>query len=257
MTHAAESTHWYTRDGTPAYEVEAASGKGLRPTTLRDARKLGLYPSVTAIIKCAAAPALETWKQNQVLMAALTLPRIDGESDEALCQRIMRDSQEQARKARDRGTEIHAAVQGHYEGKAPDEALWDFVRGTADVVAANCACNAWSAERSFAHPHGFGGKCDLSAPEWVIDFKTKEFGPSEALKTWDEHAMQLAAYREGLGVPGARCGIVYVSTTTPGLARLIEVDEGDLRRGWGMFRGLLDYWQFKTGYYPASWKEAA
>src|SRR5688572_11137517 len=112
IPRASESGHWYDRDGTPRYEVMAKNGS-MRPATLRDARKFGWYPGVTSIIKCAAAPGLETWKQNQVLMAALTLPRVEGETSESLCQRIMRDSGEQARKARDKGPEIHAAIQGH------------------------------------------------------------------------------------------------------------------------------------------------
>jgi hypothetical protein len=73
MTHAAESLHWYDRDGKPAYTVKAKDGSD-RPATLRDARKLNLVPSVTTIIRCAAAPGLELWKANQLMMAALTLP---------------------------------------------------------------------------------------------------------------------------------------------------------------------------------------
>lgn len=258
FVRASESTHWYGRNGEPCYEVPRKAG-GMRPTTLADARKMGLCPSVTTIIKCASAPALENWKQNQILLAALTLPRNPGENDESFCARIIHDSQEQARKARDRGTEIHAAVQGHYEGQAPHPDMWEFVKGTADVVGANCGEQHWKAERSFSHPIGFGGKCDLSSQDWVIDFKTKEFGKEQFadLKTWDEHAMQLAAYREGLGLFSARCGIVYVSTSTPGLARLIEIDSAELNRGWQMFRSLLSYWMAKQDYFPPAWKEAA
>ena len=47
MAHIAESTHWYDKEGNPAYEVEAKKG-GMRPTTLRDARVLDLVPSVTS-----------------------------------------------------------------------------------------------------------------------------------------------------------------------------------------------------------------
>lgn len=257
--HAAESLHWYARDGSPAYEVEGKTGR--RPTTLRDARKLGLAPSVTTIIKCASAPALELWKAKQVMLAALTLPRLPGESDESFCERVMRDSKEEARKAAERGTKIHAAIQGHFEGEAPDAETWEYVKGTIEVVRANCGAQPWIAERSFFHEIGFGGKCDLHSSDWVLDFKSKEFRSEEAptLKTWDEHAMQLAAYRQGLDSADglARCGIVYVSSTNPGLVRLIEIDEADLRRGWAMFCGLLDYWKHKTGYYPEQWKEAA
>lgn len=258
-SRASESGHWYTRSGEPMYELVGKTGK--RPTTLRDARKLGLYPSVTTIIKSASAPALETWKQNQVLMAALTLPRTPGESDVSFCERIMRDSQEQARKARDRGAAIHAAVQGHFENQQPDEEFWPHVKGVADLLAANCTPQTWIAEKSFGHGLGFGGKCDLHSNEWVIDFKTKEFAKDDELKTWDEHAMQLAAYRAGLAnidnVEAQECGIVYVSTTNPGVCRLLRIDEAELQRGWEMFCGLLSYWQAKTGYYPQSWKEAA
>lgn len=257
MTHASEGQHFYRPNGEPCYQVPAKSG-AMRPATLRDARKMGLYFGVSTVIKCASAPALEVWKQNQVLLAALTLPRLPGESDESFCKRIVTDSQEQSRKARDRGSEIHAAIQGHYEGAPPSEELWPFVKGAVDVIAANCQSGGWVAEKSFAHTLGFGGKCDVHNPYWVLDFKTKEFTAEVAptLKTWDDHAMQLTSYREGLRVPGARCGIVYVSTTTPGLARLIEIDEADLDRGWTMFRGLLQFCKAKTGYYPELWKEA-
>jgi len=258
MTHASESLHWYARDGSPAYTVKAKDGSD-RPTTLRDARKLNLCPSVTSIIKCAAAPGLEMWKQNQVLLAALTLQRRENEPEAAYLTRILQDSKEQAKKAAERGSAIHAAIQGHYEGKAPSEEFWPHVKGTAQAVKEFAGGREdWVAEKSFSHPLGFGGKVDL-LNEWdlVIDFKTKEFGPEDELKTWDEHAMQLAAYREGLCMPEAQCAIAYVSVTTPGLSRIIEIPEESLKKGWQMFTGLLAYWQAKSNYVPNFERKAA
>lgn len=257
-THASESQHWYAPDGSPAYEVRGANGM-MRPATLRDARKLGLVPSVTGIIRCAAAPGLEYWKQQQVLHAALTLPLIPGESEEDYLARIMRDSKEQARKASERGTAIHAAIQGYYEDK--DGALhlahcWAVERALRDKFS-ELPRQAWAAERSFAHPLGFGGKVDLHCSLVIADIKTKEFGRDDELKTWDEHAMQLAAYREGLGMPNARCAIVYVSVTVPGLARVIEIPQPELANGWAMFKGLLQYWKAKHSYDPAEQKVEA
>src|SRR5437773_10602003 len=104
----AESTHWYARDGSPCYQVTRANGDGMRDTTLADARKLDLVPSVSLILKCAAAPGLEAWKARQLLMAALTLPQIDSETEDEYVSRIIADSQEQARKAAQRGTDLHA-----------------------------------------------------------------------------------------------------------------------------------------------------
>lgn len=260
MAHAAESLHWYGRDGSPQYTVPAKDGSQ-RNTTLRDARKMGLVPSVTTIIKCAAAPGLQLWMQKQVMLAALTLPRMDGESEDAYLQRILSDSKEQARKAAERGTGIHAAIQGHFEGNPPAEDMWLHVKGAEDAVKSwGVTANnmGWTPERSFASSLGFGGKVDLSHMSgFVCDFKTKEFGPDDDLKTWDEHAMQLAAYRHGLGMEKARCAIVYVSVTNPGLARLIEIPEPELVKGWKCFYSLLQFWKASKGYDSAFEREMA
>jgi len=262
VTHASEAGHWYDVTGKPVYEVQAANGSP-RPTTLRDARKLNLCPSVTGIIRCAAAPGLEKWKAEQLLLAALTLPRRQDEPESDWLDRVRTDSQEQARNAAERGTAIHAAIQGYYEGKPVPDEYRPHVQGA--VKAINEWHKSWpiwggkepefagmEAEQSFAHPSGFGGKTDLfgHAPGWVLDFKSKEFGPDTKLQTWDEHAMQLSAYREGLNLPKAVGAICYVSATVPGLAKVMVIGEPELQQGWEMFRSLLFYWQAKNNYRP-------
>ncbi len=255
--HGSESGHWYDRDGNPAYTVKAKNGDD-RATTLRDARKLDLVPSVTSIIKMAAKPQLEIWKQNQVLLAALTLPKEEGENDESWCKRIIEDSKQHATQAAAKGAEIHAAIQQSYEG-IPQPDYNDFISGVENVLyewTGDFPSTEWLAEASFSHPLGFGGKCDLSAGvvnigRFVVDFKTKEFGPDDNLKTWDEHDMQLAAYRVGLGLDNARCAIIYVSVNNPGHAQLVEIPEEKLERGWQMFYHLLHYWKAVKNFDPA------
>jgi hypothetical protein len=252
MTRASEGGHWYKPDGTPVYEVPAKDGT-MRPATLRDARKLGLFPGVTTIIRCAAAPGLERWKQDQGILSALTLPRVDGESNDALLARIRSDAEEQARKARERGTEIHAAIQGHFEGKAPSEEMWPFVKGVVASVEANFGIRNWIPEKPCAYKQGYGTKADLICHDAILDFKGADFDEADAaeLKTWDEHHMQLAATQVALdGYDKADCAIVYVSRTVPGLTRVIRVEEADLERGWHMFTALLFYWQAKNKYWP-------
>jgi hypothetical protein len=254
LTHAAESLHWYDRSGRPAYTVKAKDGSD-RPATLRDARKLNLVPSVTAIIKCAAAPGLQYWMQKQVMLAALTLPKVAGETEDAYLSRILNDSKEQARKAAERGTAIHAAIQGFYQDETTTPGYEAHIEGAVHAVqqwAGEGTEGQWIAEAAFAHQMGFGGKVDLHVPgDVVVDFKTKEFDTTADLKTWDEHHMQLAAYRHGLGLEKAHCAIVYVSTTVPGLAKLIEIPEEELQRGWTCFYSLLHFWQAKSSYRSA------
>jgi len=242
--HPAESTHWYTRDGIPAYSTLAKNGT-FRSTTLRDARTSRLLPSVTTITKSASSPGLENWKLEQMLMAALTLPRISDEPTSDFMKRVRHDSREHGRMAAARGTAIHTAVEGHYRGdKAKDYQA--HVQGAKDAIAARYGLQQWIPEKSFGSEYGFGGKVDLCCEKAVIDIKSKEFDEDSLPKGFDENLMQLAAYRVGLGVPHSACANVFVSVTNPGLIHIVEWTEEDLQRGWKMFCGLLNYWYAKT-----------
>lgn len=252
IARSAESVHWYRKDGGPQYTVKAKDGSD-RPTTLRDARKMDLVPSVTTVLKIAAKPGLEAWKQEQMLLAALTLPRLDGESEKDLVARIVADSKETAKQAAERGTRIHEEVETHFAGKksprgwAVEEALFDHFKLHPD--------NPWLVERSFASDLGFGGKVDLhcTANEFakyglVADIKSKDFGPNEDVVAYDEHLMQLAAYRHGLGLPNARCANVFVAVKNPHLVKIVEWSEEDLKKGWAMFQCLLEFWKLKNNF---------
>jgi len=244
-SYAAESGHWYTLNGEPAYTTIGANGKE-RPTTLRDARKLKLVPSVTTIIRMAAAPGLERWKAEQLLMAALTLPRVKQESEPVWIKKVWDDSKMQARVAAERGTAIHAAIEKVMRGEWIGEEFISYAVAARDVVKAKFPGVSWSLERSFAHPSGYGGKIDLNADGIVGDYKTKD-GDLESVNVYDEHVMQIAAYAHGLGMPDAVGFIVFVSRQIPARVRLIEIEPADLRRGWAMFISLLDFWKSKHG----------
>ena len=70
----SESGHWYSRRRA-VYTIIGANGR--KNTTLRDAKTLGLVPSVTTIIGMIAKPSLENWKINQALNSALSLERYE------------------------------------------------------------------------------------------------------------------------------------------------------------------------------------
>jgi hypothetical protein len=248
IARASESQHWYTRGGLPQYSVTAKDGSQ-RSTTLRDARRLDLVPSVTTILNCAAKPGLEAWKLNQMMLACMTLPRAPEESEESYIERIKTDSKEHAKKAAERGTTIHEALESFYDGVMLAEFM-DYQVGVSQEIDALYGPKKWLTERSFAY-QGFGGKCDLYTQDGdgvVIDFKTKEFGPNDRVEGYDEHLMQLSAYRVGLEVPKAHCANVFVSVTHPGLVKIVQWSEEDLTKGWQMFEALKTYWQLKNNY---------
>jgi hypothetical protein len=229
------------------YTVIGKTTGSPRPTTVRDAKELGLVPSVTTILNIAAKPGLNVWLQEQAILAALTLPRGENEPESAWLKRVVQDSKAQARDAADRGTEIHAAVQSFYEGKKAS-AYPIHVQTCTRAIEGHYGAKNWVAERSFAHELGFGGKVDLHCGDIVIDIKTKDFEDTTKVAGYEEHMMQLAAYRVGLGIPEARCANVFVSRTNPDLVVVKEWAEEDLKRGWSMFTALLSFWQYKNQY---------
>jgi hypothetical protein len=238
-----ENGHWYTKDGSPAYTTIGKTGE--RPTTLRDARKLGLLPSVTTINGQLSKAGLNSWLQQQVLLAALTLPRSEGESEQEWLARVMQDSKATGREAAERGTAIHAVIEEYFEQKyMPNKP--SYLDAIDKTLIDAFGSQLWLTEKSFGHPLGFGGKCDLmSTSGFVVDFKTKETD-LDKVDVYFEHEMQLAAYREGLGVPTARCAIVFVNGTT-NQVKLIEIEEDKLKNGWECFQHLLRVYQIKNG----------
>jgi len=254
----SESGHWYDREGNTAYSVVGKNGK-LRPTTLRDARTHNLCPSVTTIIGVAGKPGLDTWKQQQVLLAALTLPKEPGESEQSYIERILLDSKTTAKIAAERGTNIHATIQAFFEGALVPEAM-PICRPVEEAIKAHFGEQLWLPELSFAHPLGFGGKSDLTAKARhdfagiSIDIKTKETDDISTADVYPEHGMQLAAYRQGFNMPTARCANVFVgykmdkgNIVFTGV-KVVEHDPADLDKYWLMFTKLLEFWQLKNNH---------
>ena len=250
---ADSSGHWYSKDGSPAYMVKGKNGKD-RATTLRDARELGLVPSVTTIMQMEAKPALERWKIEQAMLACLTLPRAAGEDEGAFMARALQDSREQARKAAERGTYIHGLIEraiGGFQGQFTDG--WDIVSPVLDFLQSALCIYTWYPERSFS-AESYGGKIDLfgvhRADSVVIDFKCKTALNNQKTLAYPEHITQLSAYANGLQAPGARCINLFIDADVPGLIVAKEWTAEERDNGWEAFQCLLRLWQIRKGYKP-------
>ena len=242
--------HWYCgKTGEPRYTVIGKNGKE-RNTNVRDAREQNLVPSVTTINSMLSKSGLDTWKQTQVLYAAVEYPRWDGEDEKEWVSRILELAKTKSREAAERGTKIHDILDSYFSCVYLPE--WPtYITRVQAHLDSTFGKRLWLSEKSFCHPEGYGGKCDLyskpdpinNLPGIVIDFKTTEKAPGEQTPYY-EYTLQLASYREAL-CPGAVCANVYINGDTDEVAIKIH-NEQDLRDGFEAFTALLKVFKLKN-----------
>jgi len=261
------ASHWYFPDGTPLHEVARADGKGQRPTNLRDARKLGLFPSVTNVLGVIAKPGLEAWKQEQAILAALTLPREADEPLDAFAKRVITDMSGEVRSAADRGSAIHAAIETYAQGGwVPEDkevaALFEPARQWFDAEVTQ----VHSVETATAHLEwGYAGRVDLVATlrstgrPTVIDFKTQKTRRDRAGNfkpiLHDTWPLQLEAYRQALaskdkGLANAAIASVVIGSTEPVPVEVKVWDDGDKPGFFRAFLAARDLWVWQKNYCP-------
>jgi len=257
--------HWYDSTGKPCHWMEGANGVQ-RDTTLRDARKLNLYPSVTTILGTVDKPALTNWKMKQVLLASLTLPKIENEPPDAFAKRIMRDAFEGSTDARDIGSEIHADLETLFKGDAAAirEGKYllqhhDIAVAAYDFIVDYCGCRDFVSEQTVTSQMGYAGMIDLHRDgdkrenSFTIDFKTKDIKESDTGKklAYPEMCMQLAAYDNALGGFGSRRLVnFFIDRTTPGLVVAHEWSPDEIIHQFTKFELLVKYWQLDKNYFP-------
>jgi hypothetical protein len=286
-----ENAHWYRRDGEPLHSVPSASGTlrsaTTRPTTLRDARKLGLLPSVTNVLGVINKPELVEWKMTQAVLAALTLPRQGGEGEDAFARRVVEDAQSRVRTAADFGSAFHAGAEHVAKTLEVDPtgpyAAW-LVRHR-DWYQANCVRMVWTERVLVSSELGYAGTADLLVEHQrhgltLVDYKTQGGRPGGAAlpgtrgggrlgepslpwkpRVYRSWCQQLAAYRQAMqpsmdsGSPsrqgaGVACMSVIINSTEP--SELVEHlwSEEALRAGLECFEAALVIWRHEKVYDP-------
>jgi len=249
---AFDSQHWYARDGSPAHYL-GPNGTG---TTLREARKHALVPSVTTVLSVLAKPALDRWKVTQAILAALTLPRVDGEPEADYLRRIDADGRQQAQEAARDGTAIHAAIEDGFAGSNVPYAHRPHYEAVHRLLAEHYPkVNDWVSEKRFAHPAGFGGCSDLHSPSTgvVVDFKGSAITSGSDKRLAYDQNEQLAAYQWGLGLPRSPCANIFLSRAEPGYAVFHEWDTAAIEHGLDVFQHALALWKLRRNY-DGGWK---
>lgn len=246
----SESAHWYTAAGEPKYDA-----------TLREARKFGYLPSVSGICRLWPKGALESWKQEQLILAALTLPRNPGESLDAFAHRVAADGQSTAKTTAQWGTRFHDLCEKlhRYEQPKPPPEMTEHYRlyrewfiGTATGVVRT--------EHCVVNPElGYAGKLDLlMLCNWgraLGDIKSRSVKNGKPTY-YDEQAMQLAAY--GMALPPEEQPEAYFSvivnrdTPEPPYVKWWTPDE--ILKATVDFMACLNLWTRVNKYTPG--KEA-
>lgn len=239
--------HFYTKDAEPAHFVPMSSDPSrTRPTRVNDGRKLGLYPSVTTVLNILDKRALTAWLIDQHLQVAYEIiPDPDG-SYERWAEMVRDECEKRRDIAPSAGTDIHAVLEDYANGKTVAEEYQALCEAVTECIVKNTddRPTLFMLEKHFISDLGFGGCVDLANGGWVIDYKTKlttdKWKPKRM--AYPEHARQLAAYREGLGLPNARCANLFICIET-GELDWHEWPEKDLERGWQTFRDCLSIWK--------------
>ena len=219
--------HLYDKEGNPVFEVPKKSGKGMKKTTLREARELDLLPSVTSIQKIIAKEGLQRWIQEQLVMSALTLPKEPEEALEDFAKRIIEDSGKQASEAAELGSNVHRAIEEYMATGAINTEYEQHIAPVIKWINETMSDkDKIKTEVSFACTEGYGGRVDCVYNDMVIDWKTQGTKGGK-FKQYPEHGEQLAAYANGLGIEHADLINVYISTTEVGLIEVYRWTNND------------------------------
>lgn len=261
---------------TMPYADKKRAGE-FRATTLKDARKLGLLVSVTQCLRILANPAIQNWREEQVVLAALTLPRLPGENDDAFARRVVEDSVEQVKGAADFGSAIHDAIENYLaEGKRTDLAtLQPYCDPCYQWIDENVE-EAIGCEFAITSLAGYAGRVDAKVvlkrgshafeqciatnPRFngivLMDAKTRK-SVNGKIASYDNDQMQLSAYHKadqdspsGLLRPTAVASFL-VSSNEPLPPIFKPWSQEDLEWGWKAFDSVLTCWKILNQYDPS------
>ena len=192
-----KSGHWYDCRGPEA--------KASHDSDLRDARKHGLYPSVTTIDK-AVFPNhfLDSWIRDQLAIAAFSNQPFHNETEKTYANRIHEISRKKCDEASDFGTKFHAlldnfpAIPDELELRPFRDCLGKWIDAEVGEIKAR-------EEIVFDDHLGVAGRFDLCyahrqdpGVERIADIKTQDVKRNEKgekkAKFYDSWIRQLAFY---------------------------------------------------------------
>ena len=250
-----DSTHWYQRDGNADARRSSLKGEP-RATTLRDARKLGLVPSVTNILGVIAKPELDGVAAGTGGAGGAHIAAHRGRKRRCVCQTGGEDSLTTRDSAADFGTEFHHGAEQIAKSLEVDRAdlLSSWLNLYRDWYQANCVRLLWTEQRVVSSQFGYAGTADLLIEHKVhglclVDLKTMKLNPKYKTKPYSTWCYQLAAYRAALGVR-ATCLNLIVNSVTPEMPVEHVWTESEMESGLRAFMAARELWMTENDYNP-------
>lgn len=251
--------HWYDLEGKAVFEVPKADGKGLKKTTIKEAREMGLLPSVTGILDVLPKKQLETWKMRQVALHAHLVKRGENEEDQSYADRVIDVAMNQVSEAKDLGSAVHKCLEQALSGETWDQKYDVYVNPVLEWLASK-NIRVRALEKILVNPaHGYAGTSDVlfeygEGGIGVLDFKSRKTNgeaPGKILP-YDGQGMQLAAYAAAEygeeALPRVLGVNLYISTTEPG--RFDVYQHESMPAQWEGFQAACALWRFLRGWDP-------
>jgi hypothetical protein len=263
--------HFYTYDGEPAHTQKCgpkAKNKE-RPTDIRDARRLGLFASVTTILETIARPGLDHYKKTQLLEAAFQAGHHGGEGFAEWSKWVTDKADAGRDEAAVLGGRVHAAIEARLKD-SESPILCDLeplcapalsyvaMLGIEQLESEQVTVNRALAYAGTIDVSGYicnpEGQVDLSPTcPLILDFKTKRTKPGEKIDVPETYPWQLAAYHVSKFGPCQRelhplalaCN-VFISTTEPGRMEAVWYDREDLEHAWECYRACNRLFQLRN-----------
>ena len=253
------SGHWYDAEGRSAHVILGKNGKE-RNTTVADARKMGLLPSVTSIQGILHKEQLVSWRIEQAIMSALTLPKEENETLEDYARRVVKDSKEATTKAANHGTRMHEQAENILMGRAvcKDEDLQPYIETFRKWSEENVEKTHWC-ERSLVGA-GYAGRCDAYVKlkgigDAIIDLKNRKVNKKYNTPPFYPHdGQQLWAYRNASENPKCACVSVVLASNDPEYIEHHQWDEDELYQAGIAFCAMQKVWAWVKGYTPPGMK---
>ena len=186
-----ESAHFYTQDGKPEYTQVTATGanKGKeRPTTLRDARKKNLLPSITTIHKVKAEPMITRYRERHLMKACYEMRPFSEESIDADFDRALSRAREDSLEAARAGSGYRQQIENILNGKPWDKndqkmcIVNDWLEEVIDEVY-------WTEMTCVDLEMGVAGQADafvlMQGKKTLLDWKTRRFKPIKKEPLWE------------------------------------------------------------------------